>query len=168
MISVAVFLLLRAQHAEVTTGNVELKPGQAIISLEAIADWTGLSIQQVRTALNRLKSTGEITCRTTNRFTIVDLTNWELWAYDYGNTNTQNNTLTNNQQASNKQSTTNNTLKTLKTLNTPLPPKGGDTAAAAQHRKPSKRAEQQAAEALGEIARSQRRDGTGDESELRS
>lgn len=37
----------------------------------------GFSRQQVRTALNKLKSTNEITCESTSRYTIVTIVNWD-------------------------------------------------------------------------------------------
>jgi hypothetical protein len=48
-----------------------------VTSRENLANATGLSVQQVRSALTRLKSTGLATYRTTQRFTVVTLTNWD-------------------------------------------------------------------------------------------
>ena len=60
---------------------------------------TGLSVQNVRTSLNKLKSTHEITSKTTNKYTYITINNFN----DYQETT---NKLTNNQQTTNKQLTT--------------------------------------------------------------
>ena len=52
--------LLRANWQEARWHGVTLKPGQFITSLGHLAEETGLSVKQVRTALEHLKSTGEI------------------------------------------------------------------------------------------------------------
>ena len=54
----------------------QIKPGQAIVSSQKIADELGFSRQQVRTALKKLESTKEISLISTNKFTIVTVENW--------------------------------------------------------------------------------------------
>ena len=61
VIAVYIHLLLRATHEPVKVGEVELQVGQAIISLKSMADSTGLSMQQVRHALEVLEATNKIT-----------------------------------------------------------------------------------------------------------
>lgn len=56
-----------------------ISPGEVATSLPKMASKTGLSDQQVRTALSKLKSTGDITDRLTGTFRIVSLENWEHW-----------------------------------------------------------------------------------------
>ena len=60
----------------------ELKPGQAVIGLKKLSIELGFSIQQIRTALKKLESTGEISLFSTNRFTIATVENWEFYQGD--------------------------------------------------------------------------------------
>ena len=64
----------------------DLVPGQAIIGRQKMAKELGFSEQQIRTALKKLESTGEITLLTTNRFTIATVENWDFYqCEDYVN-----------------------------------------------------------------------------------
>lgn len=51
-------------------------PGQIVTSRENLARETGLSVQQVRSALDRLKTRQTLTIKTTKRYTLITLTNW--------------------------------------------------------------------------------------------
>jgi hypothetical protein len=54
-------ILLNANHSAARWQGIALNPGQKITSIEKIAEELKLSRQNVRTALNHLKSTNEIT-----------------------------------------------------------------------------------------------------------
>ena len=100
--------LLKANHKDNRWQGIVIKKGSFITSIENLAFETGLSGQQVRTSLNKLKSTGEITSQTTNRYSIITIKNWGSYQMD----NTQDNKqITNKQQTNNKQITTNNNDK---------------------------------------------------------
>ena len=106
-------LLLTVNHKAARWKGIDIQPGQRVVSRENLAIETGLGIQQVRTALNRLKSTGEITIETTNRFTVISLVNWQKYQSAESEDNQQfnqrtNQQLTSNQPAVNQQLTTNN------------------------------------------------------------
>ena len=91
--------------ANFTDGRFEGKPvnrGQFVTSLPSLAKQTSLSIQQVRTALEHLKSTGEITDKAYNKYRVITVVKYD----DYQKDNRQNNSQsTGNQQAINRQST---------------------------------------------------------------
>lgn len=90
--------LLRANHKPEKWQGIELAAGQFITSLGHLAKECGLSEQQTRTALNKLKLTSEITSKSTSRNTIITVNNWKL----YQTNNTQDNKqITNNQQTNN-------------------------------------------------------------------
>ena len=64
----------------------------------ALAANTGLSRQQVRTALNKLVLTNEITIKSTNRFSLVTIENWSSYQFENEtSTNKSTNKSTNNQ-----------------------------------------------------------------------
>ena len=103
--------LLRANHKSNKWRGQTIDVGSFITSYEKLSAETGLTVQQVRTALSKLKSTGELTYKSTSRYSIITINNW----IDYQEDNTQNNKqITNNQQTNNKQITTNKNDKNEK------------------------------------------------------
>ena len=83
-----------------------LAAGQVIIKHKEIAEGTGLSIQNVRTAIKHLLNSGEITKIPTNKFQVVTVEKWAFFQYQDGeDNNNANSQLTINQQATNKQLT---------------------------------------------------------------
>jgi hypothetical protein len=68
-------LLLKANHKQKRYKGLELKIGTIITSRDILAIETGLSIQQIRTALDKLKSTNEVTIKTSSQGTIIEVVN---------------------------------------------------------------------------------------------
>jgi len=87
-------LLLEANYEDSKVGLQEIKRGQILTSLKRISENTGLSFQNIRTALSKLEKSGEINKQTTNKYTIISINKYN----DYQETNKQ---LTNNQQTTN-------------------------------------------------------------------
>ena len=88
--------------------GVDIEAGEFITSLQTLAVETNLSVMQVRTALNHLSLTGEITSKAHSKFRIITVNNWDR----YQEPNKQNNKqITKKQQASNKQVTTDEEIK---------------------------------------------------------
>jgi len=85
-----------------------IKRGEIITSREKLAKETLLSIQQIRSALNKLKSTNEITIKTTTQYTHITINNYS----EYQENNQQT-----NQQITNKQPTNNQQITTTKQSN---------------------------------------------------
>ena len=92
-------LLLNANHKASKFQGRDVPKGSMVTGLLSISSDTGLSVQSVRTSLDHLKSTGEITIKSTNHFSIITITNWEK----YQDINTPD-----NKQLTNHQQTTNN------------------------------------------------------------
>lgn len=114
--------LLRANWKEQKfQGNI-IPRGSFVTSYNNLADEIGLTYQQTRTALDKLKSTNEITIKSTNKFTIISVEKYNDYQdYDFKN-NTQNNgQITNKQQTNNtqdnKQITTIEEYKEYKNIN---------------------------------------------------
>lgn len=93
--------------------GIDIGVGQFVTSLAHLAEETGLSIQNVRTSLKKLKSTQELTYETTSQNTIITINNYNK--YQESNT-LSNKQLTNNQQAINKQLTTTKEIKEYKEI----------------------------------------------------
>jgi hypothetical protein len=100
-------LILKANHKEKRYKGIELNSGQIITSRDILAKETGLSSQQIRTALNKLISTNEITSVTSSQGTILQVVNYEKYQLST-------NEITNEQQTSNQRATTNNKEKNNK------------------------------------------------------
>lgn len=101
-----IYLLLRANKEDKKWRGILIKRGQLVTSVATISEETKLSTQQVRTSLNRLKSTNEITSETTNRFTLVTVCKYESYQlYEEVEQQTKQQALqqTNNKQITNKQ-----------------------------------------------------------------
>lgn len=128
-------LLLTANYKESEYRGVKIAPGQAVIGINALSAKLGLTSQNVRTALSHLEASGEITKKSTNRFTVVTVANWAKYQLiDDELTNDQqttNNRLTNDQQTTNKRLTTheeykNTRKKEYKNNISPLTPLTGE------------------------------------------
>lgn len=95
-------LLITANWEDSRYKGHEIKAGQTIITVSGLASELGVSTRQVRTAIEKLESTGEITRKTTNRFTVVTVENWSLYQADYDDDDKQ---MTNKRQTDDKQMT---------------------------------------------------------------
>ena len=100
-------LLLKANHKEKSYRGQLVKVGQLITGLDVLSKETGLSIQKIRTAISKLKSTNEITIKTSAKGSIIQVVKYK----DYQQATSD---ATDNQQASNKQTTTNNNVNNEK------------------------------------------------------
>ena len=121
MVKLFIYLLLMAQHEERKYRGVVLKRGELITSVPTIMNDCKLTEQQTRTCIKRLKSTGEITCKSTNRYTIITICNYDRYQGGKVEINGQNNgqpnaQATDKQRTSNGQATDTN-ITTIKQLN---------------------------------------------------
>ena len=73
---VFIHCLLKANWQETKWHSETLKPGQFITSLASLSKETRLTVDQVRVALNHLKSTGEITSKSQARYRIITVVKW--------------------------------------------------------------------------------------------
>lgn len=72
-------LLLTANFKATKWQGVDLKPGELITSYGNLSKRLQLSVKQIRTALNKLKRTGEVAIKTSNRFSVITLVNWDKY-----------------------------------------------------------------------------------------
>lgn len=78
-LQVFIFLLLRANWKRVEKNGIVLERGQVLTSVKDIATSTSASIRQTRTALEHLKSTNEVTIKTTNKFSVITIKNYSQY-----------------------------------------------------------------------------------------
>lgn len=82
--------------------QINLEPGELIIGRKRLSEELMISEQSIRTCLEHLKSWGNLTIRSTNRFSILKVMNWELYQESVTQINQQvNQEVTSNQPASN-------------------------------------------------------------------
>ncbi len=109
-LKVYLVLLLSANWKDTEWHGIKLKRGQLISSYPTLAEKCSLSVQEIRTAFSHLKSTGDITVKTTSKFSIVTVNNYDIpdGLADKSTVNQQtgNSQAAVKQQAVNRQSTT--------------------------------------------------------------
>jgi len=116
MVHLFTYLLLSANHETKRWMGIEVERGQLITGRKSISVSTGISEQSIRTCLDRLKSTKEVTIKSTNKYTIITICNYESYQCDENETNQHINQVT-NQQLTNNQPATNHKqeLKNIRT-----------------------------------------------------
>lgn len=98
-----IHLILRANWKDGRFQGVEIPRGSLASSYQNLANETGLSVQNVRTAVKKLKNTGELTVSRQAKFSVFTVKNYSK----YQTLNTEiNSQPTGDQQAANRQLTT--------------------------------------------------------------
>jgi hypothetical protein len=95
-----IHLLLKANHKERSYRGTTIEVGCIMTGRELLSKETGLSVQQIRTCLDRLKLTNEITIKSDKQGTIIQVVKYK----DY---QVVTNELTTDQPTTNQQVTTN-------------------------------------------------------------
>lgn len=109
MVAILVHLLLMANYADGRRFGVEVKRGQVLTGRKELAKKCGVSEQKIRTFLTRLKSTNAITIKSTNKYSIITICNWDCYQ---GSTEWNQPTNSPSSQPTNNQQTT--TIKEFK------------------------------------------------------
>jgi hypothetical protein len=77
------YCLMRATHKEydavVGLQTVHLKPGQLIFGRRRTASETGLTEREIRTILTFLTKSGNLTIKTTNKYSVITIVNWHIY-----------------------------------------------------------------------------------------
>ena len=115
MVHLFLHLVLIAQHKDTTYRGITLLKGQLITGRKKLSEQTGLSEQTIRTCLEKLKGTSEVTSTSTNQFSILTVCNYKRYNPTDEELNQQpNQQLTNDQPATNQQLTTCKKVKNVK------------------------------------------------------
>jgi outer membrane protein assembly factor BamE (lipoprotein component of BamABCDE complex) len=69
--------LFKANHADKSYRGTVVKRGTFLTGRDLLAVETGLSVRQVRTSLTKLKSTNELTIKTSRQGTVVEVVNYD-------------------------------------------------------------------------------------------
>lgn len=119
MVQLYIYLLLKASSEDKSWHNIEVKRGQVITSISTIERDLGLSPRTIRTCLNRLKTTREVTIEVTNRYSIITICKYADYQNQLAEIDTQNakpdaKQATRDRQASDKQATTSKEYKNIR------------------------------------------------------
>lgn len=96
-------LILKANHKEKKFKGLVLNAGSVVTSRDILAIEIGLSVQQIRTALNKLKSTNEITIKSNSQGTVIQVVNYSKYQLSTNESTIE-------QPINNHQTTTNNNV----------------------------------------------------------
>jgi len=88
-------LIRKANHRPKRWQGLLIETGQLVTSLTSLKLQTGISKQSLRTCLDHLKSTHEITLLSTHRYTLISICNYTTYQASGDATNTPPNTPTN-------------------------------------------------------------------------
>lgn len=94
MVSVWVHLLILANFEDKQWHDTIIERGQIIIGLESFSKTIGISVKELRTCIKRLCDSNMITKKSTNKYTIITICNYDKYqSYDdmLGQTNDKQN-----------------------------------------------------------------------------
>ena len=93
--------LFKANHKDKKYRGSVVKRGTFLTGRDLLALETGLSVQQIRTSLTKLKSTNELTIKSSRQGTVIEVVNYDKFQ-DATNTPTNEQPTSNQQVTSNK------------------------------------------------------------------
>jgi hypothetical protein len=122
MVHLFITLLLKANHKDNPWQDIIIKRGQVITGRNKLSEETGISVRSIRTCLKRLKSTSEVTIKTTSKFSIITICNYGNYQLSENGIDQQTDQQTDQQvtskrPASDQQTTTNNNDNTEDNVN---------------------------------------------------
>lgn len=83
MVRLFIYLLTNAQYKDTRYKGIEVKRGQILVGRKRLANELNLSERTIRTCLNRLKSTNELTIQSTNRYSLITIVKYDFYqGYD--------------------------------------------------------------------------------------
>ena len=106
-----IHMILKANWKDGKFRGTTVPRGSFVSSLDKLSEETKLTKREIRTAIAHLKTTGELTVRTTNKYSVFTIQNYDL----YQSNDTQNdNQMTNERQTNDILSTTIEEIKGIK------------------------------------------------------
>jgi len=114
MVHLFLHFLLLANHEPGIWQGQRIERGQFITGRNNLSKDTGISPQKIRTCIKKLKSTNEITIKSTNKYSLITIVKYsEYQDKKEKSTSKLTSKSTNNQPTTNQQLTTNNNNKQL-------------------------------------------------------
>lgn len=75
--SVFIHLLLMASWKDTKWKGIVIKRGEVVTGRKSLSKSLGISQRAIRTSLNHLKTTNEVTIKTTNRYSVISIKNYD-------------------------------------------------------------------------------------------
>ena len=116
MLKLWIYLLTNAKYQDCSYKGIDLKRGQLATGRKKLAEALEMSEQQVRTCLDRLQSTNEITIKTTNKYSVITIVKYAFYQGGDDDGNQQNNQQ-DNQPITNNQPTNNHNKRNIEINN---------------------------------------------------
>lgn len=82
MVQLFIWLLLNANYADKKWQGKVIKRGQLLTTTPKIMEALRFTERQTRTCISRLKSTGEVSVKTTNKYSIITICNYDRYQVD--------------------------------------------------------------------------------------
>lgn len=79
MVALWIHLLLMSNHDSQKWHGINIERGQCLTGRIKLAKTTGLSPRSIRTCLTKLKTTGELTIKSTNQYSIITICNYDKY-----------------------------------------------------------------------------------------
>lgn len=105
-LKVWLYLLLCAQYQPKKFNGIEVGRGQIVTGRKKLSEQLNMSEQEIRTCLNRLKKSENITIKPTNKYSVITIVKWNEYQLQDAEPNQQA-----NQQSTNNQPTTNHNTR---------------------------------------------------------
>ena len=106
MVRLFLHILLKANYEDKKWHGVVIKRGQLVTSFANLSAETGLSLQVIRSCLDKLQRTGEVNKQSTSQYTIITVCKYaDYQQFEDAEQQTNNKQITSEQQASNKRVT---------------------------------------------------------------
>lgn len=81
MVHIWIYFLLKANYQDSKWRGIDIPRGSFVTSLGTISNETRLTIREVRTCISKLKATGEVTIKATNKYSIVTVCNYDRYNF---------------------------------------------------------------------------------------
>ena len=81
-----IHLLISANYEPKLFQDREIKRGELVTSLKSLTEQTGMSTKELRTALDKLKRTGEISVWSNRHYTVITINEYDTYQSDQGQT----------------------------------------------------------------------------------
>jgi len=111
--------LLMANHKDKKYRGAVVQRGSFLTGRDALASQTGLTVQQIRTSLNKLKSTNELTIKSSKQGTVIKVVSYDRYQEVTNESTTHqpdsNQIITTNNKNKNNKNEKNNTLADAET-----------------------------------------------------
>ena len=102
MVHLFIHMIFKANHKPAKWQGTQVNRGQFVTGRKVLAKETGISEQRIRTILGRLKSTNEITIKSTSRFSVITIRNYNAYNTKEIQCNQQSNPRSHQQSTSNQ------------------------------------------------------------------